>query len=140
MSVTEADIRQKVTQWLEYADEDFRLAKHGFTLATGTPYRLITYHAQQCAEKHLKAFLVHHMIDFPYTHSISRLLELCSTKAPWAAGLESTEVLTTYATTARYPGEAETVSEAEARRAVELAEKVREAVRRALRIEGDEGT
>jgi hypothetical protein len=28
MSVAEVDIRQKVTQWLEYADEDLRLAKH----------------------------------------------------------------------------------------------------------------
>lgn len=111
MSVTDADIRQKVAQWLEYADEDLRLARHAFSLATGTPYRLIAYHAQQCAEKHLKAFLVHHMIDFPYTHSISRLLELCATKASWAADLELTEVLSTYATTARYPGEAETVSE-----------------------------
>lgn len=55
MSVPDEVIRQKVVQWLAYGDEDLRLARHGLTMPGGCSYRLIAYHAQQCAEKHLKA-------------------------------------------------------------------------------------
>jgi hypothetical protein len=41
-----------------HADEDLRLARHAFKLKSATPYKLIAYHAQQCAEKCLKAYLV----------------------------------------------------------------------------------
>jgi HEPN domain-containing protein len=68
MNPIDSEIQKKVIQWLEYGDEDLRLARHGLTLTSGVPYRLIAYHAQQCAEKYLKAFLVCHRIDFPYTH------------------------------------------------------------------------
>lgn len=54
MSVTENDILRKVRQWLQYADEDLLLARHALTLKSTAPYRLIAYHAQQCAEKHPK--------------------------------------------------------------------------------------
>jgi HEPN domain-containing protein len=70
MSAIEAEIRRKVIQWLNYADEDIQLARHALTLTTGVPYRLVAYHAQQCAEKSLKAYLVCHRIDFPYTQNI----------------------------------------------------------------------
>jgi HEPN domain-containing protein len=46
--------------------------------------------------------------------------------------------LNPYASTARYPGEDLEVNEAEARRAVEIAERVQEIVRRSLREEGFE--
>jgi HEPN domain-containing protein len=70
MSAPEAEVLRKVRQWLAYADEDLRLARHGLTLTIGTPpYRLIAYHAQQCAEKCLKAYLVLRHVDFPCTHN-----------------------------------------------------------------------
>ena len=61
-------ILRKTRQWIQFADEDLRLAEHGLTLSTSIPYRLIAFHAQQCAEKYLKAFLVLREIEFPYTH------------------------------------------------------------------------
>ncbi len=70
------DVMIKVKKWINYAEEDLRLAKHSLTMESGCPFRLTAYHAQQCAEKYLKAFLVFHQIDFPYTHSITRLLEI----------------------------------------------------------------
>lgn len=75
-------------------------------------------------------------VDFPYTHNISRLLELCSEHSDWAGRLKDAEELTPFAISARYPGEEESVSEGEARRAVETAVCVREQVRAALRAEG----
>jgi HEPN domain-containing protein len=132
MKLPDAEILQKVSQWLEFADEDLRLASHGLTLASDVPYRLIAYHAQQCAEKHLKAYLVYQGIDFPYTHNISRLLELCAEKADWVSGLTEAEELTPFAITTRYPGEDEKVTQEEATRAIEIAAKVRGIVREAL--------
>jgi len=128
----ETEVRRKVVQWLNYADEDLRLARHALTLATGVPYRLVAYHAQQCAEKSLKAYLVSHRIDFPYTHNISRLLELCSGQTGWGAALLDAELLSVYAITTRYPGEDEEVTRDEALQAIELAETVKKTVEREL--------
>jgi HEPN domain-containing protein len=138
MKPAEEEVARKVKQWLAYGDEDLRLARHGFSLPYAPPYRLLAYHAQQCAEKHLKGYLVFHAIDFPYTHNISRLLELCAERASWAEQLRKAEELSPYAITTRYPGEDETVSEEEAHYALEIAAQVRQAVRQALAKEGFE--
>jgi HEPN domain-containing protein len=132
MNPLDSEIQKKVTQWIEYGDEDLRLARHGLTLTSGVPYRLIAYHAQQCAEKYLKAFLVYHRIDFPYTHNIGRLLELCSEKGEWARDLPEADELTPFAITARYPSQDEPVTHEESLRAIEIASKVRETIRKAL--------
>jgi HEPN domain-containing protein len=136
MKLPDPPILEKVKQWLAYAEEDLRLAHHGFSLPEGPPYRLIAYHAQQCAEKHLKAYLVFHAVDFPFSHNLRRLLELCAAQADWAEQLRDADELTPYAITARYPGEDEEVSEVEARRAVEIALRVRQTVRQSLHGEG----
>jgi HEPN domain-containing protein len=136
MKLPDSPILEKVRQWLAYADEDLRLARYGFTMPERPPYRLIAYHAQQCAEKHLKAYLVFHAVDFPFSHNLRRLLELCPAQANWAEQLRDADELTPYAITARYPGEDEAVSEVEARRAVEIALRVRQAVRQSLHQEG----
>ena len=133
MKVPNERVLHNVKQWLIHGDEDLKMASHALGLGAQSPYRLIAYHAQQCAEKYLKAFLVYCGVDFPYTHNISTLLELCSEHANWAAKLQDAEQLTLYSITTRYPGEDEQVSEAEAKRAIELARKVRQQVRTALK-------
>ncbi len=134
MKVPDEQVLHKVKQWLIHGDEDLRLATHAMILqAEEAPYRLIAYHAQQCAEKYLKAFLVYCVVDFPYTHNISILLELCGEHADWPVELQDAEQLTLYSITTRYPGEDEQVSESEAKRAIELAQQVRIQVRTALK-------
>ncbi len=125
MSVSEHEIIRKAQQWVAYADDDLQVAKHVLTLENKTPFRLVAYHAQQCAEKYLKAYLVYHRIDFPHTHRILLLLELCPGRHEWPNNLEDAEELTPFAVMARYPSEYEPVTEAEAKRAVEIAEQVR---------------
>jgi HEPN domain-containing protein len=132
MSNPDPQTTENVLQWVSYAEEDIKLAAHALTLGRGTPYRLVAYHAQQCAEKYLKAFLVCKNEDFPYTHNITRLLRLCAKHAAWAESLKDAEELTPYAITARYPGEDEEVTQEEAQEAVEIAQRVREEVRKAL--------
>lgn len=123
MNAPEPAVGRKVRQWLDYAAEDLCLARHAPSLASAVPWRLVAYHAQQCAEKCLKAFLVREGVDFPYTHNIAHLLELCGDRE-WVHGLREAEELTPFAVTTRYPGEDEEVSEEEARRAIALAERV----------------
>ena len=132
MPATDRDIRNKVRQWMLYGDEDLLMARHGLTLKSSAPYRLIAYHAQQCAEKYLKAFLVSRSIDFPFTHNLGRLIELAQQKRNWPESLLDAEILTPYAITARYPGEDEPVSCEEANHAIAVAEQTRELLRAAL--------
>jgi HEPN domain-containing protein len=136
MKLPDPFVLEKVQQWLVYGDEDLRLARHGFSMPETPPSRLIAFHAQQRAEKHLKPYLVFRDVDFPFTHNLRRLLDLCTSHAAWTEQLRDAEELNPYASTARYPGEDLEINEVEARRAVEIAERVRETVRRSLREEG----
>ncbi|MEN6356835.1 MAG: HEPN domain-containing protein [Armatimonadota bacterium] len=132
MSELSPEIIEKIRQWADYADEDLRLAVHALQIEDGCPCRLIAYHAQQCTEKYLKAFLVMCGVDFPYTHNIGRLLELLAEQGGPAAEIESADELTPYAITTRYPGEDEEVNKEEATNAVHIAERVRSAIRAEL--------
>ena len=116
MSAADKPLARAVHQWLELGQEDLRLAEHAFSLASSCPFRLIAYHAQQCAEKRLKAYLVHKRVDFPYTHNIATLLELCEQIGGLPRSLDEAEELSVYAVAARYPSAQEAVTEAEARR------------------------
>ncbi len=136
MTAPRDDIVTKVREWAAHADDDLRVARHTLDLLDNCPYRLVAYHAQQCAEKYLKGYLVLRGVDFPYTHNIARLLELCAEHASWSEELNDAEELTPFAITVRYPGDDEPVQEAEAQRAVEIAMCVRERVRKALSAEG----
>lgn len=135
-------VQRKVQKWVTFADEDLRFAHTGMSLPGREvpPYRLVAYHAQQCAEKYLKAYLVCQGVDFPYTHNISTLLELCSDYAAWPTGLREAEELTDYAITTRYPGEDKEVTQAEAGSAIDIARKVRDQVRTELKLLGMELT
>jgi HEPN domain-containing protein len=76
----------------------------------------VSFHAQQCAEKALKALLLARSIDFPRTHSIAILLDLLK-RAGVAVPEPVDEAfsLTQYAVATRYPGVWDAVSEDEAR-------------------------
>ncbi|MBN1140720.1 MAG: HEPN domain-containing protein [Deltaproteobacteria bacterium] len=136
MPAIDRDILAKVRQWMQYGDDDLLLAKHGLNLASSAPYRLIAYHAQQCGEKYLKAFLVLHTIDFPFTHNLSRLIELAQQITLFPDALWEAEILTPYAITARYPGEDEPVTAKEANQAINIAEQTRQLILQALAEKG----
>lgn len=134
MTVDLIEIKKKARKWLSYAEQDLRLAKHSITISSSCPYRLIAYHAQQCAEKYLKAYLVFKKIDFPYTHNIRSLLQLCP--GDWTAEIADADELTPFAVTLRYPGVDERVTRKDTLHAIELAKKVRRVVQRICKAEG----
>jgi len=136
MSEIDDRIRQKVREWVSYADDDLEFAYHGLKLQTGKTYKIVAFHAQQSTEKYLKAYLVYRKIDFPYTHNIAKILALCEETAEWTKEIEDAKSLTPYASTLRYPGVDMNATKEEATHAVEIADHVREVVRNALIAEG----
>jgi HEPN domain-containing protein len=136
MNIHNIEVKKKVLEWVSHAEADLVMAKLGLSLTVKEAYTLVAFHAQQCAEKYLKAYLIFWNLDFPYSHNISLLIELCSEKANWITELEDAEILTNYATTLRYPRIDIKVTKEEAIRAVEIAEHVRDVVRNALNEKG----
>jgi HEPN domain-containing protein len=67
------------------------------------PDEVVGFHAQQCAEKLLKAVLAGHQIEFPRTHSLQYLLDLLYDHglAP-ATALHTIKELYPYAVQFRY--------------------------------------
>ena len=62
-------------EWLVKATEDLAVAE--LVLRSDVPARWAAcFHAQQAAEKALKALLVARGIDFPRTHALERLIDL----------------------------------------------------------------
>jgi len=95
-------------------------------------YDAVCFHAQQCAEKLLKAFLHTHDIYFPRTHDIGELLMLALPVRPeWSALVPRYKFLTDFAVDSRYPGESAFKEEAD--EAVEACEELRKIVLREFR-------
>jgi HEPN domain-containing protein len=110
-------------EWLLRARADLALANA--PLPPGGVLEDLCYHAQQAAEKALKAISVHHGWAFRYVHDLDVLvtdLEHNGLRAP--DRVRASLVLTEYAHQTRYPGSNEPVTEAERRHAVELARAV----------------
>ena len=77
---------------------------------------IIGFHAQQAVEKALKAVLASRGVEFPFTHLLARLMDLCdSAGAPVGPALFEARRLTPYAARLRYGTEVSTdVTRAEA--------------------------
>jgi HEPN domain-containing protein len=121
--------RELVGQWLAKAEEDLGLLQHLLSLP-GAPFPgAVGFHAQQAAEKFLKAFLVDRQVPFPKTHDIAYLLDLAATvDQALAESLRDAEGLTQLAVEARYPADLVSATPDQARDAALLASRVRDAV------------
>jgi HEPN domain-containing protein len=85
---------------------------------------LLCFHAQQAAEKAIKAVLIARGIEPPRTHSITALVDLLPADIPRPNDLMAARTLTSFAAVTRYPGQAGPVSEEDYHEAVRLAEAV----------------
>jgi HEPN domain-containing protein len=108
-----------VGRWLEYARGDLVMAEQP-SLA-GVPYLLRCFHAQQAAEKSVKAVLLDRGVEFPPTHNLSVLFALLPTDVRPPDGLAAIVGLTAYAVSGRYPDEIDEATAEEHRQAVALA-------------------
>lgn len=123
--------REQTRRWLAKADQDFSLLC--YLLDEETPYySAVGFHAQQAAEKYLKALMTWRQIEFPKTHDLSRLLLLLADDAPLAENLAPIEILSPYGVDARYPDDVPELSREEAHAARTLAELARQVIIRHL--------
>jgi len=126
--------REIVRQWVAKAEQDIKASEA--LLEAEPPFLYPScFHAQQAAEKYLKAFLTWHQIEFPKTHAIEQLLDLAKqADAETAASLKDAAVLSPYGVDIRNPGEQPEPNLEETQQAVELARKVRNSVMNALPV------
>lgn len=108
--------------WLRRARSDLALA--GVSLPRGVLYNELCFHAQQAAEKSIKAVLVYHGIDFRRIHDIDYLLSLLPDEVPLPPEAEWIIDLTSYAVALRYPGDYEEVTVEQYREALAAARRV----------------
>ena len=107
--------------WLKRARSDLQLGKVALETSGVVPEDA-SFHAQQCAEKALKALLIYRKISFPRTHAIEVLLGLLKEiREPIPDNVDEAFFLTEYAVQARYPGEWEPVTKQEALHALDQA-------------------
>lgn len=121
-----------VKQWITKAQEDLGVAKH-LVNRNASYFSAIGFHAQQAAEKFLKAFLVAHQVEFPKTHDLQELLDLVArVNHDLAESLSQVTDLNPYGVATRYPGDAPDLTAPEAEAAVSLAMRVQTAILKAL--------
>lgn len=124
--------RELVADWLGRASEDLAVAET-LLRESRTYYTSVAFHAQQAAEKYLKAVLVHHQVAFPRTHDIGVLLSLVGSVEPSVSlAAASAIALNPYGVAVRCPGSGAEPDLSEASEAVALAVTVRDAVVGAL--------
>lgn len=118
--------------WAEKAEEDFTLAQSALRrkkpLVTGA-----CFHAQQCAEKYMKALLVSKKASFPMTHDLLLLNNLCSNAGIFLEiDSKLLNTLTDFAVRTRYPGEGPTLNDA--KEAMEITKLIRVFARKFLGV------
>ena len=106
--------------WLRNAQSDLALA--GLRRARGMLYEHLCFHAQQAAEKALKALLLAHGVKFPRTHDLAFLIDQLPSAISIPPELIDLPTLSKYAVQNRYPGDTIPVSAKHRTHAVRLAE------------------
>lgn len=92
-------------EWINKAEGDFATSGRELRARKSPNFDSACFHAQQCAEKYLKARLVEAGISFSKTHDLLALLVKALTVEPtWQALLQDLAVLNTFSVDYRYPG------------------------------------
>lgn len=117
------DTPGSAADWLARARGDLAIAK--VPLPEGAFYEDLSFHAQQAAEKALKAVYQNNGWAFRYTHDLEALLSgLSQNGLDVPDEIVEVDTLSRYASEARYPGIEEPVTEEEYQEAVKMAEAV----------------
>lgn len=126
-------MREITEEWVLKAEDDYRSAE-ALLYAVEIPIvDTACFHCQQCAEKYIKAYLEEHEIDFPRSHNLMQLLDLCiRLDAGFETIRRALQSLEHYAVTVRYPGLKVPIELGE--QAYQVATRVRRFVRKKLKM------
>lgn len=123
---------ESIGVWVALAEDDLLNIENNLAAAR-VPWSTVCFHAQQAAEKYLKAMLITRGIPPPRIHDLPPLLQLCVEAGANLALLEDDCFeLTRYAIAPRYPGLPGDVTQTEGQEAVAAARRIRGAVRALL--------
>jgi HEPN domain-containing protein len=110
--------------WLRHAKSELAVARDIESNPDVLPNQT-AFHAQQAAEKAIKAVLIHEGIAFPRSHDLTGLVQRWTASGRvWPPDLINVKTLNPYAVEARYPGYIHQISHSEVRTAIEMADKV----------------
>jgi HEPN domain-containing protein len=133
--MSSGELLDEIRRWLRFAHEDLRAAEALLTEAGARP-RHACWLAQQAAEKAIKAALAHEQIPFPFRHDLDALRNLLPDGWTVKGQYPDLAELTEWAVEARYPGDWPEATGDDARRAVEQARGVWQAVANDLTARG----
>ena len=92
-------------EWIEKAEGDWASLQREVRARKNLNHDAACFHAQQCAEKYLKARLQEANVAFQKTHNLLDLLTLVRSVEPgWNALQSDLAVLNRYSIDYRYPG------------------------------------
>ena len=130
----ERDCMNPLTQeWIQRSEADYVTVQQLLLAEDPLLYNIICFHAQQCIEKYLKAWLQEANMPVPRTHNLEELLGLITPTLPaWSEWQPDFKIITKYAVEPRYPGDRVTVENTE--HANSVCEDVRQAVRTHLKL------
>jgi len=119
--MTDADY---ISSWFLKADQDLKIIEQGMDRpAEDWVSDVLCFHAQQAAEKALKAFLIAKQVTPPRTHSIEILLEQCHFSDPSFPDYEIGN-LSYFSVEIRYPDEQYQPEAKETRSYAELSRRI----------------
>ena len=124
-------MRAITKEWVDKADDDIYSAELLLRAGEHPMPSNSCFHSQQSVEKYLKAYLVENQVEFPRTHQLMVLVELCA--GVDVSFLEISQLVRRiegYAVGVRYPGISIDVGAAE--KALQTAGTIREFLRKKL--------
>lgn len=124
-------MKQLTLEWIDKAEGDWFAAQQLYRARKHPNYDAACFHAQQCAEKYLKARLEEAGIAFSKTHNLAHLLTLTLQVEPqWITLQPQMNALSIFAVDFRYPGKS--AAKLDARQAIKDCREVRRVIRTAL--------
>jgi HEPN domain-containing protein len=121
-----------VKEWIGKAEQDCTVARALLQRRTLKVNDAICFHAQQCIEKYLKAYLTSCSVHSPKSHSLENLAGIAlRVDGTFELISDLIRPLSKYAVGFRYPGEE--AHRPEARRAVKIMEEARDFIRVRIR-------
>jgi HEPN domain-containing protein len=99
-------MKPQVDDWVAKAEGDFVTTEREARARKTPNFDASCFHAQQCAEKYLKARLLEAGIGFPKTHDLVLLLDLVLPCEPlWETWRDDLSETSAFAVLSRYPGD-----------------------------------
>lgn len=120
-------MKPETGEWTAKADADLATAQREAAVEQSPNYDAVCFHAQQCAEKYLKAAMVEAGMHIPRIHDLEALVNMLSDQHPeLQLILRYARILSAMAVEVRYPGM--TADEDDAAESLKTVTKIRDAV------------